>query len=312
MPTVPRDPLRVFDRRAVRLHRARAARAPAAADFLVNESAERLADRLDDVTRHFPLALDLGCRDGALARVLAGRGGIETLVHADSVFAYVQRVPAATPRLVAEAEALPFRRHAFDLVLSNLDLHWTNDLPGALLQLRHMLKPDGLLLAALFGGETLTELSRVLIEAELAEEGGIGPRVSPSADIRDIGMLLQRAGFALPVVDSDTVEVTYADALALMRDLRAMGETNAAVERRRSFTRRATLARAAALYGDRFGRSDGRIPASFEIITLTAWAPHESQPKPLRPGSAKARLADALGAVERPAGGNSKRGTDVH
>src|SRR5216684_2047866 len=237
MPTVPRDPLRVFDRRAVRLHRARAARAPAAADFLVNESAERLADRLDDVTRHFPLALDLGCRDGALARVLAGRGGIETLVHADSVFAYVQRVPAATPRLVAEAEALPFRRHAFDLVLSNLDLHWTNDLPGA-----------------------------------------------------------------LPVVDSDTVEVTYADALALMRDLRAMGETNAAVERRRSFTRRATLARAAALYGDRFGRSDGRIPASFEIITLTAWAPHESQPKPLRPGSAKARLADALGAVERPAG----------
>ncbi len=277
MPTVPRDPLRVFDRRAVRLHRARAARAPAAADFLVNESAERLADRLDDVTRHFPLALDLGCRDGALARVLAGRGGIETLVHADSVFAYVQRVPAATPRLVAEAEALPFRRHAFDLVLSNLDLHWTNDLPGALLQLRHMLKPDGLLLAALFGGETLTELSRVLIEAELAEEGGIGPRVSPSADIRDIGMLLQRAGFALPVVDSDTVEVTYADALALMRDLR-----------------------------------DGRIPASFEIITLTAWAPHESQPKPLRPGSAKARLADALGAVERPAGGNSKRGTDVH
>src|SRR5712692_10589547 len=193
MPTVPRDPLRVFDRRAVRLHRARAARAPAAADFLVNESAERLADRLDDVTRHFPLALDLGCRDGALARVLAGRGGVETLVHADSVFAYVQRVPAATPRLVAEAEALPFRRHAFDLVLSNLDLHWTNDLPGALLQLRHMLKPDGLLLAALFGGETLTELSRALIEAELAEEGGIGPRVSPAGDGRD-----QRRGRAAP------------------------------------------------------------------------------------------------------------------
>jgi NADH dehydrogenase [ubiquinone] 1 alpha subcomplex assembly factor 5 len=311
MPTVPRDPLRVFDRRVVRLHRARAARAPAAADFLVNESAERLADRLDDVTRRFPVALDLGCRDGALARVLAGRGGIETLVHADAAFAFVQRLPAATPRLVAEAEALPFRRHAFDLVLSNLDLHWTNDLPGALLQLRQMLKPDGLLLAALFGGETLTELSRALIEAELAEEGGAGPRVSPSADIRDVGMLLQRAGFALPVVDSDTVEVTYADALALMRDLRAMGETNAAVERRRSFTRRATLARAAAVYGERFGRGDGRIPASFEIITLTAWAPHESQPKPLPPGSATARLADALGAVERPAGGNSQRGTNV-
>src|SRR3984893_8400689 len=139
MPTAPpRDSLRVFDRRAVRLHRARAARARAVADFLANESAERLADRLDDVTKRFPLALDLGCRDGVLARVLAGRGGIETLVHGDSAFAFVQRLPSAVPRLVAEPEALPFRRDAFDLVLSNLDLHWTNDLPGALLQLRHM------------------------------------------------------------------------------------------------------------------------------------------------------------------------------
>jgi SAM-dependent methyltransferase len=314
MATAPsaRDPARVFDRRAVRQHRARAARAPAAADFLINESAERLADRLDDVTRRFPMALDLGCRDGVMARVLAGRGGIETLVHADASLAYVQRLPPAVPRLVAEAEALPFRRHAFDLVLSNLDLHWTNDLPGALLQLRQMLKPDGLLLAALFGGETLSELSHALIEAELAEEGGAGPRVSPSADIRDIGMLLQRAGFALPVVDSDSIEVTYADALALMRDLRAMGETNAAVERRRSFTRRATLARTAAIYGERYGRADGRIAARFEIITLTAWAPHESQPKPLPPGSATTRLADALGVVERPAEGNSTRPTGFH
>src|SRR5260370_29105970 len=148
----PEVPRAVFDRRAVRRHRERAAAAPRAADFLVAEAAERLADRLDDVTRRFPLALDLGCRDGALARVLAGRGGIETLVHADAAFAFVQRLPAATPRLVAEAEALPFRRHAFDLVLSNLDPHWTNDLPAALLQLRHMLQPDGLLRAALFGG----------------------------------------------------------------------------------------------------------------------------------------------------------------
>jgi len=309
MVTSPRDPLRVFDRRAVRLHRARAARLPDAADFLINESAERLVDRLDDVTRRFPLALDLGCRDGVMARVLKGRGGVATLVQADAALAYVQRLPMGVPRLVAEAEALPFRGQSFDLVLSNLDLHWTNDLPGALLQLRHMLKPDGLLLAALLGGETLAELSRALIEAELAEEGGIGPRVSPSADIRDIGMLLQRAGFALPVVDSDTVAVTYPDALALMRDLRAMGETNAASERRRGFTRRATLARAAAIYGERFGTGDGRVRASFEIITLTAWAPHESQPQPLKPGSASTRLADALGAVERPAGGNSDAGT---
>src|SRR5689334_14879163 len=200
MATPPRDPLLVFDRRAVRLHRARAARAPDAADFLITESAERLADRLDDVTRRFPLALDLGCRDGVLARVLGGRGGIATLMQADAALAYVQRLPATQPRLVAEAEALPFRRHSFDLVLSNLDLHWTNDLPGALLQLRHMLKPDGLLLASLFAGGTLAELRQAWLEAELAEEGGASPRVAPFADARDLGHLLQRAGFALPVV----------------------------------------------------------------------------------------------------------------
>ena len=302
MASPPRDPMRVFDRRAVRLHRARAARAPDAADFLIKESAERLADRLDDVTRRFPLALDLGCRDGVLARLLNGRGGVLTLVQADAALAYVQRLPAGVPRLVAEAEALPFRRHSFDLVLSNLELHWANDLPGALLQLRQMLKPDGLLLAALLGGETLSELGRALIEAELAEEGGIGPRVSPSADIRDIGMLLQRAGFALPVVDSDTVAATYPDALALMHDLRAMGETNATALRHRHFTRRATLLRTADIYRARFGNDDGRIPAAFEIATLTAWAPHEAQPRALRPGSAATRLADALGVEERPAG----------
>jgi NADH dehydrogenase [ubiquinone] 1 alpha subcomplex assembly factor 5 len=294
------DPLRVFDRHAVRLHRARAARQPGNGDFLVVEAAERLADRLDDVTRRFPMALDLGCRDGVMARALKGRGGIETLFHMDATFGFARQV--SLPRVVAEAEALPFRSQTFDLVLSNLDLHWANDLPGALLQLRHVLKPDGLLLATLWGGDTLNELRRVLLDAELAEEGGGGPRVSPFADVRDLGHLLQRAGFALPVVDSDTIEVTYPDALALMRDLRAMGETNAVTERRRGFTRRATLARGVAIYAELFGRSDGRIPASFQIITLTAWAPHESQPKPLRPGSASARLAEALNSVSKPAG----------
>ncbi len=295
------DPLRIFDRRAVRRHRARAAHAPAAADFLAIEAAARLAERLDDITRRFPRALDLGCREGVLARALKGRGGIETLIHADATLDFARQAPA--PRVVAEAEALPFARHSFDLVLSSLDLHWANDLPGALLQLRQVLKPDGLLLASLLGGETLFELRHALIEAELAEEGGAGPRVSPFADVRDLGTLLQRAGFALPVVDSDTVTATYADALALMRDLRAMGETNAVQERRRGFTRRATLARAAAIYAEQFGQPDGRIPASFQIITLTAWAPHASQPKPLRPGSATARLADALATRERRATG---------
>ena len=303
--SAPASPITVFDRQAVRRHRARAARQPQLAEFLVRESAERLADRLDDVTRGFPQALDLGCRDGLLHRVIGARGGIETLIHADAAFAFARLAPG--PRLVAEAEALPFRPHSFDLVLSNLDLHWTNDLPGALWQLRQILRPDGLFLASLLGGETLGELRRAFLEAELAEEGGAGPRVSPFADVPDLGMLLQRAGFALPVVDGDTIEVTYADALALMRDLRAMGEANATLERRRSFSRRATLARAAALYAERCAGSDGRVVARFEIITLTGWAPHESQPKPLRPGSATARLADALGTAERPAGDRAGR-----
>ncbi len=290
------DLIRVFDRRAVRLNRARAARAPDPADFLVQEAAARLVDRLDDMARPFPRALDLGCRDGVLARLLAGRGGIETIIHADAAFAYARRAPA--PALVAEAEALPFARASFDLVLSNLDLHWTNDLPGALLQLRHALKPDGLLLASLFAGGTLGELRQAWLEAELAEESGASPRVAPFADAGDLGQLLQRAGFALPVVDSDTLHVTYPDALALMRDLRAMGESNAVCERRRQFTRRATLMRSALRYAELFAGADGRVPASFELVTLTAWAPHESQPKPLRRGSAQARLADALGSPE--------------
>jgi NADH dehydrogenase [ubiquinone] 1 alpha subcomplex assembly factor 5 len=298
MPGSAADPLRIFDRRALRLHRARAARQPRAADFLVAEAAERLADRLDDMARRFPVALDLGCRDGVLAGVLAGRGGIERLIHADAALAFARQAPC--PALVAEAEALPFAAHSFDLVLSNLELHWTNDLPGALLQLRRALKPDGLLLASLFGGATLRELRHALMEAELAEEGGASPRVAPFGDARDLAGLLQRAGFALPVVDSDTIEATYGDALALMRDLRAMGETNAVAERRRGFTRRGTLALAAARYGALFGRADGRIPASFEIVTLTAWAPHESQQKPLRPGAASTRLAQALDTRSAP------------
>ena len=294
------SPLRVFDPRAVRLHRARAAARGHAADFLALEAAGRLADRLADVNRAFPRALDLGCGGGAMARALAGRGGIETIVSTDSAPACA--AAARSPAVVAEADALPFASRSFDLVLSNLALHWVNDLPGALLQLRHVLRPDGLLLAALWGGDTLRELRDALIEAELAEEGGASPRVSPFADLRDLGGLLQRAGFALPVVDADSITVTYPDALALMRDLRAMGEANALVERRRGLTRRATLARAGAVYAEKFGAADGRIPATFTLVTLTAWAPDESQPQPIRPGSAAARLADALGTREHSAG----------
>lgn len=301
----------VFDRRAVRAHRERAARRFADHDFLFREAAERLAERLDDVARVFPRALDLGARTGVLAPLLSSRAGIETLIQCDLSPAMMRAARARPcakegPRravVVADEEFLPFAEGSFDLIVSCLSLHWTNDLPGALLQARRALKPDGLFLATLLGGETLVELRQALLDAELAETGGAGPRVSPFADLRDAAALLQRAGFALPVADSDTITVEYENALDLMRDLRGMGEANAVVERRKDFSRRSTLLRAAAIYEDRFGREGtGRMPATFQILTLTAWAPAASQPKPLKPGSAKLRLAEALDAVEMKAG----------
>jgi len=285
----------LFDRRAWRAHRNRAARqglAGGAVDFLHAEIAERLLDRLDLVNREFADALDLGARDGGLARSLARRPGIVRIVAAEPAAEFVARM--AGPRVAADPELVPFRDASFDLVVSNLALHWTADLPGALVQLRRILKPDGLLLAAMLGGQTLVELRTALLEAELAEEGGVSPRVSPSIELGDAAALLQRAGFALPVADSETITVTYPDVLALMRDLRGMGETNALADRRRGWLRRATLARAALIYAERFGDGEGRIPATFEVLFLCGWAPHPSQPKPLPRGSATARLADAL------------------
>lgn len=290
----------VFDRRAVRRHRDRAAANFGAHDFLFREIGDRLLDRLADMARRFPSALDLGCRTGLVARHLAGRGGVETLVSAELSPGMARLAPP--PRLVADEEALPFAPASFDLVVSNLTLHWTNDLPGALLQIRQALKPDGLFLAALFGGETLLELRETLLGAELDLAGGISPRLSPVVDLADAGMLLQRAGFALPVIDTDLLTVTYADALALMRDLRGMGETNAAAERLRHPTRRAVLVEAAARYAARHADTEGRIVARFQVIFLTGWAPSASTPKAARRGSATHRLADALGTVERKAG----------
>lgn len=299
----------VFNRRAVRRNRDRAAPGLDRHDYLLAETAERLLDRLDDVKRDFPTALDLGCRTGTLAARLGRRGGVRTLIQCDlseKMARAAPTLPAPTlaapalvapalvaPALVADEEALPFAEGTFDLVLSSLALHWVNDLPGTLVQIRRALKPDGLFLAALFGGETLKELRGALTEADLATSGGASPRVSPFAQVRDLGQLLQRAGFALPVVDTDTVTVAYADPARLLADLRGMGEANATAARRKSFSRRALFA--AAL--DRYPRADaleGRVPATFQIVTLTAWAPHESQPKPLHPGSAKASLAAAL------------------
>jgi len=224
-------------------------------------------------------------------------------VQCDSSFALAQRaLQEGRPTVQASEELLPFAPERFDLVLSNLSLHWVNDLPGCLLQVRQILKPDGLFLAAMLGGGTLQELRDVLMEAELAAHGGAGPRVSPFVDLRDAGGLLQRAGFALPVVDSDTLTVTYADLPALFRDLRGMGETNALLARPNKPLTRAALAQADELYRRRHGDREGRLKATFQVVYLTGWSPHESQQKALRPGSARARIADALEATERSAG----------
>ena len=293
------DDIIIFDRAAVRRHRERAALFPADTRFLHRAVQERLADRLNDVRHRFARVLDLGAGDGGLADLLALAGQTPDIVSFDPSWRFARRHGMG---LVGETEALPFRAASFDLVVSALGLHWTNDLPGALLQLRHILKPDGLLLATLFGGRTLWELQEVMMQAELDVSGGAAPRVSPFADVPDCGALLQRAGLALPVVDSETLTVTYPHLFALMKDLRAMGETNAQVARQRGGSPRALFLRAAELYRERFGDADGRIPATFQLINLTGWAPAASQQQPLKRGSAIARLADALGTEERPAG----------
>jgi SAM-dependent methyltransferase len=301
------DSMNIFDRRLVRRHRDRAAPHLDGYDFLFREIAERLADRLDDVTRKFPLALDLGCHGGEIAAALRGRGGIETLVQCDLSTAMARRAAAnGRSTLVADEELLPFAPESFDLVISDLSLHWVNDLPGCLVQVRQCLKPDGLFLAAMLGGDTLYELRQSLIEAEVAETGGVGPRVSPFADLRDAGGLLQRAGFALPVIDGDRLTASYPDILKLMRDLRGMGESNAVRERTSRAVNQAIVARADEIYRRRFGDAEGRLTATFQIIYLTAWAPAAGQQRALAPGSALGRLADALGTTEISAGDKAR------
>ena len=297
------DPVRIFDRMTVRRHRNRAAKGFEGFNYLKSEVTERLLDRLDDIKKKFPQALDLGCHAGELGRQLQGRGGVSSLVQTDISYEMSRMPDQETGRrmvLVADEELLPFAENSFDLVLSSLALHWINDLPGTLAQIHRILKPDGLFLAAMLGGETLKELRHVLGEAEIDQEGGLTPRVSPFADGRDAGNLLQRAGFAMPVMDMETLTVSYGDPFKLLTDLRGMGEGNALYERRKSFSRRQTIADAAKRYVDYYADDDGRLPATFDILYLTAWAPHESQPKSLAPGSATHRLSAALEDKETP------------
>jgi SAM-dependent methyltransferase len=280
----------IFDRMLLRARRARAATL-GPATFLLDRVAEDLAGRLSAVLRSFDVAADIGTPTDAVRRALAGRVGTivaaKSGVHGDQALA-----------IAADEEALPFRDGSLDLVVSALALQFVNDLPGALVQIRRALKPDGLFLAAMTGGDSLAELRAAFAQAESEVEGGVSPRVAPSADLRDIGALLQRAGFALPVTDIDRVTVRYSSPLALMHDLRRMGATNILTERRRKPLRRATLRRLFEIYAERFADPDGRIRATFEIVWLSGWAPHESQQKPLQPGSAKTRLADALRTTE--------------
>jgi SAM-dependent methyltransferase len=290
----------IFDRALLFRWRNRTAAGAARHEFLLARVANDLVERMAATQRRFPVALNLGAYHGLLGRRLRRLPGIELVIDAEPSGRLLQQCEG--PRVQADEEALPFRDGSLDLVVSGLSLQLVNDLPGSLVQVRRALKPDGLFLAALLGGGTLMELRHALLAAEGEMSGGASPRVAPFADVQDLGALLQRARFALPVVDADTVTVTYPDALALMRDVRAMGAGNALRTRDRRPMRRATLQRALALYQERFGLPNGRVPATFEIITLTGWAPHESQQQPLRPGTAKVRLADALGTVEQPAG----------
>ncbi len=288
-----------FDRKLVARHRDRAALHFTDADFLVRRVAEEISGRLHDTNRDFHTTLDLGSRNERLTDTQPAATGMTTILSADlSETTQTRSTADKALKFVADEEFLPIRNQSLDLVTSVLSLHWVNDLPGAMMQIRKALKPDGLFIGALFGGETLHELRHVLMQAEDETTGGTSPRISPFADLRDLGGLLQRAGFALPVVDSDLITVRYETAFHLLRDLRAMGETNALKARRRVPLTRGTLLRMAELYQQQFADADGRLRASFEILYITGWAPHESQQKPLRPGSAAMKLADALKTEE--------------
>jgi SAM-dependent methyltransferase len=280
----------IFDRGLLRQRLARAL--PAGADFLLRWTTDDLCERLGAVKRDFRRIADVGTPLPLLAQALAARYPEASIVRQAPIF--MSRGEPPLLRLVGDEEALPFGNESFDLIVSALSLHLVNDLPGALIQLRRALKPDGLFLGAVLGGESLHELRIALTTAEDELSGGVSPRVAPFADVRDMGALLQRAGFALSVTDSELLTVRYDTFFALMKDLRAMGATNALHERARKPSSRRLFLRAAEIYAERFADADARIRATFEIVFLSGWAPHESQQKPLRPGSAQISLADVL------------------
>jgi SAM-dependent methyltransferase len=289
----PSAPPNVFDRKLLRerLTRALAAEAP---DFLMARAADDLEDRLAATKRDFARSLDLGTPTPHFARAVTATGRPPPLRAAPTLACFAANKGAG---VVADAELSPFAPQSFDLVVSGLSLQWVNDLPGAFAQIRRILAPDGLFLACLPGGASLVELRGAFAQAEEEISGGASPRVSPFVDVRDLGGLLQRAGFALPVADVDSFTLRYDSMLSLCAELRAMGAANVLTQRSRRPLRRSILMRAAQIYAERFSDPDGRVRASCELLWLSGWAPHESQQKPLQPGSAKMRLADALKAT---------------
>ncbi len=287
------SPPPLFDTALRRLRLARAARNGLADDVLLPRVAEELAERLSYVLRDFPLAVDIHSRGPEIAQTIGTLPRVGRVLRAGE---------GPDNDVVFDGEALPFAENSLDLAISALALQWIEDVPGTLVQIRRALKPDGLLLAAIAGGDTLIELREAFALAESETIGGVTPRVIPFGALNDFGGLLQRAGFALPVADSERITVRYSDLYGLFRDLRALGATNPMLARSRTPLRRETLARLDAIYREKFADPDGKLRVTVEIIWLSGWVPHESQQKPLRPGSAKARLADALGTVEIPSG----------
>ena len=296
----PKNPPSLFDRNLLAHRLDRAADGFSQAHFLRERAVEDLIETLSAINRPFDVALDMAARDGAFGRAVVGTPVADKigLLIEGELSEKLSAQQSGSARLIMDEEALPFGDDSLNLVVNALGLHTVNDLPGVLIQVRRALKPDGLFIGSLFGGETLTELRACLMEAELEVRGGYGPRIAPFAESPDLIDLLKRTGFNMPVVDSDRVTVTYEHPLRLMADLRAMGESNVLLQRPRKGLNRAILEKASALYFERHADAEGRIAATFEIITLSGWKAHDSQQKPLRPGSAKMRLADALGVKE--------------
>lgn len=276
----------IFDRKKIRMQRERSLKSASDHNFLIDWAVKQLLSRLDVVKRDFPSVLQVGNRHTLSTNDIKG---MESSITVDM---------AGSPTVRADEEFLPFADNSFDLIFSALNLHTTNDLPGVMLQLKRSLKPDGLFHVAFLGGETLHELRDAFTKAEMEIDGGMSPRVAPFADMQQAGSLMQRAGFSLPVVDSEIVTVTYDHLFKLMHDLRFMGEGNALFNRKKSFNNRKLLMRTAEIYHELYAEADGRIPATFEVIFMSGWAPHESQQKPLKPGSAKVRLSEALDTQE--------------